>query len=225
MKVRPAFGFTPIVLDYDNDRWPDVYVANDSTASLLFHNNGDGTFKEVGLQGRGAHANGRAQAGMGVGAGDYDRDGWLDLVKTNFDDDMTSLYRNLGNGMFDDATFAGGLGHTRTGVGHGVSGLRSGQLARHPHRQRACLSRGRSHRRALQYPQRKLLHRNLGTARFEDVSLRAGAGVLIKKVARGAAVGDLFNTGRQEIVVNNMHDAPTLLHNCASPPGMAWSSS
>ena len=69
------------------------------------------------------------------------------------------------------------------------------------------------------YPQRALLYRNLGTGRFEDVSLRAGAGILLKKVARGAAIGDLFHTGRQDIVVNNMHDAPTLLHNCAAPAG------
>src|SRR5262245_62449280 len=93
LKVRPAFGFTPIVLDYDNDRWPDVYVANDTSASWLFHNNGDGTFTEVGLQaGVALTGNGRAQAGMGVAVGDYDGDGWLDLVKTNFDDDTTSLY-------------------------------------------------------------------------------------------------------------------------------------
>ena len=113
LKPRPAYGLTPLVLDYDNDGWPDVYVANDSSPSLLFHNNGNGTFKEVGLQaGVALNADGRAQAGMGVGAGDYNRDGWLDIVKTNFDDDTTSLYRNLGHGTFDDATVAGGLGST-----------------------------------------------------------------------------------------------------------------
>src|SRR6185436_8349986 len=84
-KGRPAFGFTPLVLDYDNDRWPDVYVANDSSASLLFRNNGNGPFKEVGLAaGVALTADGRAQAGMGVSAGDYNRDGRLDIVKTNF---------------------------------------------------------------------------------------------------------------------------------------------
>ena len=124
LKARPAFGFTPLVLDYDNDRWPDVYVANDSSASLLFHNNGDGTFKEVGLQaGVALTADGRAQAGMGVGAGDYDRDGWLDIVKTNFDDDTTSLYRNLGGGTFEDATVAGGLGVNTRYLGWGTGFL------------------------------------------------------------------------------------------------------
>src|SRR5262245_65521775 len=92
LKVRPAFGFTPLVLDYDNDGWPDVYVANDSNASLLFHNDGQGAFKEVGVQaGVALTADGRPQAGMGVSAGDYDRDGWLDIVKKNFDDDNTPL--------------------------------------------------------------------------------------------------------------------------------------
>ena len=222
LKVRPAFGFTPIVVDYDNDRWPDVYVANDSSASLLFHNNRDGTFRDAGLQaGVALTADGRAQAGMGVGAGDYDRDGWLDLVKTNFDDDMTSLYRNLGNSMFDDATFASGLGVNTRYLGWGT-GFLDFDLDSWPD---LFTVNGHVYPEAdrigghYTYPQRALLYRNLGTGRFEDVSLRAGAGVLLKKVARGAAIGDLFQTGRQDIVVNNMHDAPTLLHNCAAPAG------
>ena len=124
LKAHPAYGFTPLVLDYNNDRWPDVYVANDSSASLLFHNNGDGTFKDVGLQtGTALTADGRAQAGMGVGAGDYDRDGWLDLVKTNFDDDTTSLYRNLGGGNFEDATTEAGLGVNTRYLGWGTGFL------------------------------------------------------------------------------------------------------
>ena len=152
-KARPAFGFTPLVLDYDNDGWPDVYVANDSNASLLFHNDGRRRRSRTSdLQaGVALTADGRAQAGMGVSAGDYDRDGWLDIVKTNFDDDTTSLYRNLGDGTFDDATVAGGLGgeHSVSGLGHGVRRLRSRHLAGHLHRQRPCLSGGRSHRRPL----------------------------------------------------------------------------
>ena len=109
------------MLDYDNDGWPDVYVANDSTASLLFHNNHDGTFKEVGLQaGVALTADGRAQAGMGLTAADYDRDGWLDIVKTNFDDDTPSLYRNLGGGTFEDATRAAGLGSNTRYLGWGT---------------------------------------------------------------------------------------------------------
>ena len=222
LKARPAYGFTPLVLDYNNDRWPDVYVANDSSASLLFHNNGDGTFKDVGLQaGAALTADGRAQAGMGVGAGDYDRDGWLDLVKTNFDDDTTSLYRNLGGGNFEDATTEAGLGVNTRYLGWGT-GFLDFDLDSWPD---IFIVNGHVYPEAdrigghYTYPQQKLLYRNLGTGRFADVSLRAGAGMIVKKVSRGAAVGDLFNTGRQDIVVNNMHDTPTLLHNCTPPGG------
>src|SRR5712692_1753097 len=218
-KPRPAFGFTPLVLDYDNDQWPDVYVANDSSASLLFHNNGNGTFKEVGLQaGVALNADGRAQAGMGVSAGDYNRDGWLDIVKTNFDDDTTSLYRNLGGGAFEDATVTGGLGVNTRYLGWGT-GFVDFDLDSWPD---IFIVNGHVYPEAdriggrYSYDQQKLLYRNLGNGRFEDVSMRAGPGVLARKAARGAAFGDLFNTGRQDVVVNNMNDSPTLLHDCAA---------
>jgi enediyne biosynthesis protein E4 len=222
LAARPAYGFTPLVLDYDNDRWPDVYVANDSAASLLFHNNGNGTFKDVGLQaGVALTADGRAQAGMGVSAGDYDRDGWLDIVKTNFDDDTPSLYRNLGRGLFDDATRAGGLGLNTRYLGWGT-GFFDADLDSWPD---ILIVNGHVYPEAdrlggnYSYEQSKLLYRNLGNGRFEDVSTRAGAALLVKKASRGAAFGDLFNTGRQDIVVNNMNDAPSLLHNCTAPAG------
>jgi hypothetical protein len=222
LAARPAFGFTPLVLDYDNDRWPDVYVANDSAASLLFHNNHDGTFKDVGLQaGVALTADGRAQAGMGVSAGDYDRDGWLDIVKTNFDDDTPSLYRNLGRGLFDDATRAAGLAVNTRYLGWGT-GFLDVDLDSWPD---ILIVNGHVYPEAdrlgghYSYEQPKLLYRNLGNGRFEDVSLRAGSALLEKKASRGAAFGDLFNTGMQDVVVNNMHDPPSLLHNCAAPAG------
>jgi enediyne biosynthesis protein E4 len=224
LKARPAFGLTPLVVDYDNDRWPDVYVANDSNASLMFHNNRDGTFKEVGLQtGVALTADGRAQAGMGVAAGDYNRDGWLDLIKTNFDDDTTSLYKNLGGNAFDDATVAGGLGVNTQYLGWGT-GFIDFDLDSWPD---IFIVNGHVYPEAdrlggrYSYEQQKLLYRNLGNGRFEDVSARGGPGVLAKKAARGAAFGDLFNTGRQDVVVNNMHDRPSLLHDCASRAGHA----
>src|SRR5262249_48556232 len=202
LKARPAYGFTPLVLDYDNDGGPDVYVANDSSASLPFHNKGDGTVKEVGLQaGGGRNAEGRApgggdggaQAGMGVSAGDYNRDGWLDIVKTNFDDDTTSLYRNLGRGAFEDATVAGGLGVNTRYLGWGA-GFLDFDLDSWPD---IFIVNGHVYPEAdrlggrYSYDQQKLLYRNLGNGRFEDVSMRAGPGVLAKKAARGAAFGDL----------------------------------
>jgi hypothetical protein len=219
LKAKPAFGFTPLVLDYDNDGWSDVYVSNDSSASLLFRNDKAGGFTEVGLRaGVALTADGRAQAGMGVAATDYDGDGWLDIVKTNFDDDTTSLYRNLGDGSFEDATLAAGLGGNTRFLGWGTGFLdidRDGwpdlfAVNGHVYPQ-ADQAGGR-----YSYRQRKILYRNGGAGRFEDVSERAGPGITAATAARGAAVGDLFGSGRQDIVVNNMHAAPSLLHDCGS---------
>ena len=220
----PSYGFTPLVLDYDNDRWPDVYVANDSTASLLFRNGRDGTFKEVGLlAGAGLTADGRAQAGMGVSAADYDRDGRLDIVKTNFDDDTSSLYRNLGDGLFEDATFPAGLGVNNRYLGWGV-GFFDFDLDGWPD---ILVANGHVYPEAdrvgsrYSYEQPKVLYHNRGGGRLEDVSLRAGPGILVRKSSRGAAFGDLYNTGRLEVVVNNMNDAPSLLYDCAPRSGHA----
>jgi hypothetical protein len=224
LKPAPSYGFTPLVLDYDNDGWPDVYVSNDSRASLLFHNQGDGTFQERGLiAGAALTADGRAQAGMGVAAADYDRDGWLDIAKTNFDDDTTSLYRNLGDGSFEETSVHAGLGANNRYLGWGVGfpdfdldGLPdlltvNGHV--YPEADRA------GERYA--YAQRKLLYRNLGGGRFEDVSPRGGPALTERHAARGAAFGDLFNRGRVEVVVNNMNETPTLLFDCAARDGQA----
>ena len=115
-KPEPTYGFTPCIADYDNDGWPDIYVADDSTASLLFLNNHDGTFRETGLlAGVAFDLNGRTQAGMGVDTGDYDGDGFFDMIKTNFSDETPALFHNEGNGFFTDVTFPAGLaGLTKT---------------------------------------------------------------------------------------------------------------
>ena len=224
LKAAPSFGFTPLVLDYDNDGWPDVYVANDSRAALLFHNEKDGTFKERGLMaGAALTADGRAQAGMGVAAADYDGDGWLDIAKTNFDDDTTSLYRNLGDGGFEESSARAGLGANNQYLGWGIGFLDfdldgwpdlltvNGHV--YPEADRAGARYA--------YAQPKLLYRNRGGGRFEDVSLQAGPAIAIRKAARGAAFGDLFNRGRVDVVVNNMNDTPTLLYDCAPADGKA----
>lgn len=217
-KPAPSFGFTPLVLDYDNDGWPDVYVANDSRAALLFRNEHDGTFTERGLMaGAALTADGRPQAGMGVAAADYDRDGLLDIAKTNFDDDTTSLYRNLGDGAFEDASFAAGLGVNDRYLGWGV-GFPDFDLDGWPD---LLTVNGHVYPEAdragarYAYAQRKVLYRNRRDGRFEDVSLRGGPGIALRKAARGAAFGDLFNRGRIDVVVNNMNDAPSLLFDCA----------
>ncbi len=111
-----------MAFDFDNDGWPDIYVANDSTSSALYKNNHDGTFQEIAIEAGVAYsADGKPQAGMGVSVADYDGDGNFDLVKTNFAGDTTSLYRNLGGGMFEDQTFQAGLGKITRFLGWGIA--------------------------------------------------------------------------------------------------------
>ena len=114
-KANGSYGLGVLTADFDNDGWPDIYVANDSTASALFQNKHDGKFVDIGMEaGCVLSADGKPQAGMGVSAADYDLDGYLDIVKTNFAGDTPSLYHNRGNWNFEDATFLAGLGaHTQ----------------------------------------------------------------------------------------------------------------
>jgi enediyne biosynthesis protein E4 len=210
------YGFTPLVLDYDNDGWPDLYVANDSTASLLYHNNRNGTFTELGsLAGVAYNEDGREQSGMGTDAADYDGDGFLDLVKTNFEQDTATLYHNHKDGTFDDVTFHSGLGVNTSFVGWGTGFLdfdndgwpdifmANGHV--YPEVDKALGDTS--------YKQRKILYHNRGNSTFEDVSIRSGEGIQLKRVSRGVAFGDIFNTGQTDILICNMNETPTLLRN------------
>jgi len=223
---EPTYGFTPCVADYDNDGWPDIYVANDSTPSLLFKNNRNGTFAEVGLlAGVAVDENGGMQGGMGVDAGDYDGDGLLDIVKTNFSDHTTSLYRNRGNGFFTDRTFQAGVSGQTSSVKWGTSFIdfdNDGQLdifivtgGIYPPGMSGKRPKGNEEE------DKKILYRNIGNGRFEDISEQSGAGLLLARCSRGAAFGDLFNTGQVDVVINNLNDSPTLLRN-QSPSRNSW---
>jgi hypothetical protein len=210
------YGFSPLVMDYDNDGWPDIYVANDSTASQLYRNKHDGTFTEVGMQaGVAYNEDGREQSGMGADAADYDGDGQLDVVKTNFEQDTSTLYHNRGDGTFDDVTFPAGLGVNTSFVGWGTGFLDFNNDG-HPD---IFMANGHVYPEVdhslgdTAFKERKILYRNRGDGTFEDVSLRSGPGILLRHSSRGVAFGDLFNTGQTDIVINNMNDAPTLLHN------------
>ena len=220
--ARGAYPMTAVAADYDNDGWPDIYVACDSTPSWLFRNQHDGTFKQEALE-RGAalSEDGLEQAGMGVAVGDYNLDGSLDIFKTHFADDTNVLYRNDGKGNFDDVTIRAGIGvETRyVGWGAGMADLDNDGFpdifmvtgSVYPEVERTLPA----------YPFRtpRLVFRNLGDGRFEELIEEAGSGVAATHTSRGCAFGDFDNDGDVDILVMNMNEPPSLLRNDVSGTG------
>jgi len=214
--AAPGYGFTAIAADFDSDGWPDLYVANDAAPNLLFRNKHNGTFEEIGLRSLTAYNHsGLLQAGMGVDVADYDGDGLLDIVKTNFSDDIPTLYRNLGSNRFSDEALGSGLHLSPHYLGWGVAfsdvdadGWADIVIANgHVYPGVEKVEYGAA------YKERMLLYRNLGNGHFADVSAVAGPAFAVARAARGLAAGDIFNTGEIDFVVNNMWDTPALLHN------------
>jgi enediyne biosynthesis protein E4 len=210
-----SYGMGAAAADFDNDGWPDIYVACDSAPSLLYRNNHDGTFREIAVPaGCALDENGIALSGMGVGVGDFDADGWLDIVRTNFSEQVTTLYRNYG-GAFADASIKAGLGVNRKYLGFGVGFIDFDNDAwkdifianGHVYAQIA------NRNLHLKYRQPKLLYRNLGNGRFEDVSATAGAAIRAENLGRGCAFGDFDNDGDVDVIVNNLDGPPSLLRN------------
>src|SRR6266496_3250432 len=210
------YAFSVSTLDYDDDGWPDIYIACDSTPSILYHNNRDGTFTDVAVvAGTAFNEDGRAQAGMGSTVADFNGDGKLDIFRTNFSDDTSTLYRNNGNGTFDDVTFAAGLGlHTQyLGWGtmffdfdnDGWSDLLLVNGHVYPEVDKQHLGSN--------YQEPKILYHNNGNGTFTDISADAGSGITTATSARGLAVGDLWNDGRLSAVISNMNAHPSLLVN------------
>jgi enediyne biosynthesis protein E4 len=213
---KGSYGMGAACADFDNDGWPDIYVACDTAPSLLYRNNHDGTFREIAVPaGAAFDENGTALSGMGVGVADYDRDGWFDIVRTNFSDQITVLYRNNGDGSFYDASMGAGLGVNRKYVGFGTGffdfdndGWKDIFIANgHVYAQ---LATNRLH---VSYREPRLLYRNLRNGRFEDVSAKAGPPVTTPDTGRGCAFGDLDNDGDVDIVINNLDGPPAVLRN------------
>ena len=209
-----CFSVTPF--DYDNDGWPDIYIACDSTPSILYHNNRDGTFTDEGIfSGAAYNADGREQSGMGSTVADYDGDGNLDLFRTNFSDDTSTLYHNNGDGSFTDVTYHAGLGFNTKYLGWGTAffdfdndGWPDLLLANgHVYPEVDALNIG------IAYSESKLLYRNNSDGTFTDISRAAGVGIGTPSDARGLAVGDFWNDGRLSAVIVNRNAAPSLLVN------------
>jgi len=208
------YGFGVLFSDLDEDGWPDIYVASDSVPSLFFRNLRNGTFSEEALRaGIAVSGDGREQAGMGIDAGDYDGDGHLDLIKTHFSQDYTTLYKNMGGGLFADTSVRAGMRlgpHLGWGVGL-VDLDQDGRLD-------VFVSNGHIYPNIDEtgtstYLQKKQLYWNVGGGRFSEVSRQVGGPLLEEKSSRGTAFGDYDNDGDLDVLVVNMDDRPTLLRN------------
>jgi hypothetical protein len=207
-----------LTADLDDDGWPDVYVASDSTIQGVYRNRGDGTFEDVSLSsGAGYSQDGRAQAGMGVDTGDFDGDGKADLFVTTFQDDYKTLYKGDGTLRFSDVTYAARIGQVsfnrlswgtafRDFDNDGWEDLFVASGHVYPQVDAARLAQET-------YAQQNQVLRNLGNGVFADVTATAGPGLQVIKSSRGAAFGDYDDDGRVDVVVVNMDDTLTLLHN------------
>jgi enediyne biosynthesis protein E4 len=201
--------------DFDGDGWMDIFVANDATPNFLYHNNGNGTFKDIGfVSGAAVNENGSEQACMGVTVGDYDRDGRFDIFATNFSQEYNILYRGTGANLFTDVSYTAGFTN-QPFVSWGTKFfdyendgwldlfVANGHV--YPQVDQAGLDSG--------YRQRKYLHKNNRNKSFSDVTAQSGDALLEKRVSRGAAFGDIDNDGDVDLIVNDLDGAPQLLRN------------
>jgi len=223
-----TYGLGVLTSDFDNDGWTDIYVANDSAPATLYRNNRNGTFTDIAAEAGAAYSgDGKPQAGMGVAAADFDGDGWLDIFKTNFSGDTSTLYRNLGTQLgglvFDDVTFASGIGVNTRWLGWGCGfpdidndGWRDILLVNGHVYPEVNRLKGEA-----SYAQRKVLYQNMRNGTFRDITEQIGGPLLEPTAARGAAFGDYDNDGDLDVVINAVNGRPVLLRNDVSS-GHRW---
>jgi enediyne biosynthesis protein E4 len=208
--------------DFNGDGLPDIYVACDQTPSLLYINKGQGKFEEEAvIRGVAFDQNGRAMSGMGVTADDYRGDGYPSIFRTNFSDEFETLYRNRGDGTFDDVTLEAGLGQNTRYVGWGTGffdfdndGWKDLFLV-NGH----VFPEVKSLHLDIHYKEHAILYENLQDGKFRDISKHAGPALLETHSSRGAAFGDFDNDGAVEIVINNQNEPPSLFKQSINPPG------
>jgi len=211
-----------VVLDYNGDGWEDLFVADDQTPNMLWRNNKNGTFTEVGLDvGAAFGEDGRSRAGMGVDAGDYDNDGTMDLLVTNFSEEPNTLYKNEG-GTFVDVSYAAGIGQpSLNNLGFGCGFLdfdRDGWLdifVANGH----VMDDIEMYSDVAKWKQPKQLLRNRGDGTYEDITEKVGSALLKKSVSRGVALGDYDNDGDVDVLVCNLRETVQLLRNDSPPRG------
>jgi hypothetical protein len=215
LKAGPRYGLGVTSADFNNDGWPDIYIACDQTPSQLFQNKRDGTFVERGVEaGVAYNVDGRLQSGMGVAVADFDGNGFLDIAKTNFSGDLPSLYLNEDGRFFQDTAREAGLGAHQL-LGWGVAFVDADEDGRpdlfmanghvYPEVDRSKLGES--------YRQLTLFYRNLGQGKFGDMTSAAGAAFAVLRPSRGLATGDLDGDGRPELVIVNINETPTVLKN------------
>jgi enediyne biosynthesis protein E4 len=216
LKTGPRYAISAVSYDFDNDGWPDIYVAVDSEASILFHNRHDGTFEDIALMAGCAYSeDGQEQAGMGLAVGDYDCDGWLDIFKTNFADDTCDLYHNNGDGTFTDVTALAGVAQDSQDVkwGCGFVDYDNDGWADIIQVDGHVYPAVDDHHLTQTFKEPRIVYHNLGNGRFRNVSAELGPGISERYSSRGCAFGDYDNDGDVDMVVNNMNDRPSLLRN------------